>query len=645
MKTKLLALAILFFTSFSLMAQITGTVKNSSTLAPIANQSVILQGDSTSSIYMQTTTNASGQYTFNSIATGSSYYNVSTFDCNQASVSQTVYSTTATVDLLICVGNGGGPSSCVAVFTANPDSLNANTIHFVDLSAGSPTSWFWNFGDGTSSTLQNPTHTYAGNGSYNVYLSISSATCSDSTTQMVAIGGSTTCQAAFYSIPDSSNNMQIMFYDMSTGSPTSWAWDFGDGTTSTLQNPVHTYASNGSYTISLSISSANCSDSTSYPITVGGPAPCQSVFTYASSPANGLNIQFTDASTGSPTSWAWDFGDGSTSTAQNPSHTYASAGTYNVSLLIFGANCQSSSYQSVSVSNGTGTNFSVSGVVTAGNNNLDFGLVKLYQTSGTLVDSVSLDSNGGYTFNNVAAGSYLLYAIPATNSTSYATYAPTYYTNDILWSNATTLVISASQTNVNIDLAQITPVSGTGSVSGNLGTGSKGGVSGAVINLLMNSNPVASTTSDVSGDYHFNNLADGTYTIWVEIAGKTTTAIVVTLDASNPNSDNNDFVVTNSTVEPKTVSIDNSNKSLSIKTYPNPVENDLNIALNLENSSRVNLEIFNLAGQLLVSENYDLHSGSQTLRINLNQLAKGTYILKITDSNNAHTQQLINKIR
>jgi len=642
MKTKLLTLVVLLFTSFSLMAQITGTVKNSSTLSPIGNQTVYLTGDSLSGINMTTTTNSSGQFSFTNVGS-SNYYDVHTYDCNQSYVGQTITSFNTVVNLLICT-SGGNPTNCTSIFTFFTDSVNANLIHFNDLSTGNPVSWAWDFGDGTSSTLQNPSHLYSSNGNFTVALTITTANCTNTSSQIITVGNSTTCQSAFTYTISTSNTLTVQFNDVSTGNPSSWLWNFGDGITSTLQNPNHTYATNGTYTVSLAITTTNCTSTSNQTISVGSSSACQSAFTFNSNPANGLIIQFTDASTGSPTSWAWDFGDGTTSTQQNPSHTYT-AGTYNVTLLIFGTNCQSSSTQSITVSSGSGSNFSVSGTVTAGNNNLDYGIVKLYQTSGSLVASAPVGSNGAYTFSNIAQGSYLLYAIPASNSTYNLTYAPTYYTSDILWTGATTLTVNANQTGKNIALVQIVPMNGTGSISGNLDTGSKTAVSGAVVNLLNNSTPVSSVITSTNGNYIFGNLANGTYTIWAEIAGKTTTPIIVTIDVANPNSINNDFIVKPNAVVPKAVSIDDAKKSLNIKTYPNPVENNLNIALSLENSSRVNVEVFNLTGQLLISNVYDLQSGSQTLRVNLNQLAKGSYILKISDNNNAHTQQLITKIR
>ena len=128
--------------------------------------------------------------------------------------------------------------------------------------------------------------------------------------------------------------LTVNFTDTSTNSPTSWSWTFGDGGNSTSQNPSHQYTSAGTYTVSLTATNSAGSDGetkTNY-ITVTVPPP---VANFTGNPTSGtapLTVNFTDTSTNSPTSWSWNFGDSSTSTSQNPSHQYASAGTYTVSL-------------------------------------------------------------------------------------------------------------------------------------------------------------------------------------------------------------------------------------------------------------------------------------------------------------------------
>ncbi len=144
--------------------------------------------------------------------------------------------------------------------------------------------------------------------------------------------------AAFSGTPTSGTYpLTVAFTDASTNSPTSWAWTFGDGGTSTLQNPSHTYTAAGTYTVVLTATNAYGSDSetkTGY-ITVTAPPTDPPVAAFSGTPTSGtapLTVVFTDASTNSPTSWSWTFGDGGTSTLQNPSHTYTAEGTYTVVL-------------------------------------------------------------------------------------------------------------------------------------------------------------------------------------------------------------------------------------------------------------------------------------------------------------------------
>ena len=150
-------------------------------------------------------------------------------------------------------------------------------------------------------------------------------------------GGGTAPTAQFSANPTSGvAPLVVQFTDSSTGSPTSWSWNFGDGGTATTQSPSHTYSAAGVYTVSLTATNASGSDpevKNNY-ITVTAP-PTAPTAQFSATPTSGqapLPVQFTDASTGTPTSWAWNFGDGGTATTQSPSHTYGTAGVYTVTL-------------------------------------------------------------------------------------------------------------------------------------------------------------------------------------------------------------------------------------------------------------------------------------------------------------------------
>lgn len=149
--------------------------------------------------------------------------------------------------------------------------------------------------------------------------------------------------------------LSVTFADASTNIPTSWAWTFGDGGTSTSQNPTHSYTTPGTYTVVLvatNSAGSNTKTRTGY-VSVGG-AP---VADFTGTPLTGVSplaVAFTDTSTNTPTSWAWTFGDGGTSTSQNPTHSYTSPGIYTVVLVATNAAASNTKTQTGYVTVGAG---------------------------------------------------------------------------------------------------------------------------------------------------------------------------------------------------------------------------------------------------------------------------------------------------
>jgi PKD repeat protein len=129
--------------------------------------------------------------------------------------------------------------------------------------------------------------------------------------------------------------LAVDFNDLSSGPPTSWLWDFGDGATSTEQHPSHVYASAGTFSVTLTVTNAEGSDSRTQLGYVVVDAPLPPTADFDASPSAGtapLSVAFSDLSTGPPASWLWDFGDGATSSAQHPVHVYTTPGLYSVTL-------------------------------------------------------------------------------------------------------------------------------------------------------------------------------------------------------------------------------------------------------------------------------------------------------------------------
>jgi PKD repeat protein len=232
----------------------------------------------------------------------------------------------------------------VAAFSAPAVCAGAATV-FTNSSTGAA-SYSWNFGDSTAtSTATNPSHTYAAAGTYTVTLTATSASgCTNPVSHSVTVNAN---PVAAFSAPAVCEGASTAFTNSSTGA-VSYSWDFGDSTaSSTATNPSHTYAAAGTYTVTLTATSAaGCTNSIPHTVTVNAkpvaafsaPAACQ-----------GSASVFTNSSTGA-TSYSWDFGDGGNSTAINPSHTYATAGTFTVQLTATSAaGCTNSTSQSVTV--------------------------------------------------------------------------------------------------------------------------------------------------------------------------------------------------------------------------------------------------------------------------------------------------------
>ncbi len=230
----------------------------------------------------------------------------------------------------------------IAAFSASVTSGTAPLkILFTDSSIGEATSFIWNFGDGTNSRhAMNETHTFTKPGIYTVTLTVTNAAGSNTVkkSNYIVVEALKVPKAAFTANGISgSTPLAVLFTDSSTGSPTSWVWSFGDGITSTTQNPTHTYTKPGKYTVTLTVKNTVRSNKVTKPNYINVVAPLKPpVATFSASPTSGkaqMKVMFTDKSTGGAgTSWLWDFGDGTTSTTHNPTHTYTKAGKYTVTF-------------------------------------------------------------------------------------------------------------------------------------------------------------------------------------------------------------------------------------------------------------------------------------------------------------------------
>ena len=313
-------------------------------------------------------------------------------------------------------GGGNYPFGCFADFFAFGDTtLDMNFISFV---GDSSLTYAWDFGDGNTSNVMDPMHTYAAAGTYNVCLIVSDAAnnCADTLCQPVQVpfftgpwgpgtgtggpwgpgngpgtgGNWGACDAFFFPLTDSS--LTADFFPVMVDSNMTYAWDFGDGNTSSVINPSHTFGSAGAYIVTLTVSGqtalGSCTATFAQAVVVpfdsticgpwnpgygfpgggnGGPIiitlpggggpwgnPCSAMFMPLPDTVP-LSYFFVRLPLDSGLTYAWDFGDGNTSSSPLPNHIYAGPGNYGVCLTVSdaAAGCTDTFCDTITVTNAT----------------------------------------------------------------------------------------------------------------------------------------------------------------------------------------------------------------------------------------------------------------------------------------------------
>lgn len=228
----------------------------------------------------------------------------------------------------------------VASFTTDKISgVMPLVVQFTDTSTGNPTVWMWDFGDGSSSSEQNPQHTYTTAGTYLVKLTVTnqSGTTSSPTTSIGVTATGLAPVANFtMDVTEGPPPLTVHFTDTSTNNPTSWLWNFDDGSTSTEQNPTHIFTYDmGKFTVRLTTSNAYGSNQKSFNyIVTHALKPTVDFIANKTSGFYPFTAQFNATSSAPTATYAWDFGDGETSTEKDPMHTYTSTGKYTVTLIV-----------------------------------------------------------------------------------------------------------------------------------------------------------------------------------------------------------------------------------------------------------------------------------------------------------------------
>ncbi|OQP40763.1 hypothetical protein A4H97_14180 [Niastella yeongjuensis] len=208
--------------------------------------------------------------------------------------------------------------------------------------SGTASSFLWDFGDGTTSTQENPIHTYTSTGQYNISLkSVNSNGCTGSVTRVKAIDIQTGVKASFTvgGAANCSVPATLSFTNTSTGTGTlSYTWDFGDGSQSTLRDPVHTFTAAGHYTVKLVLkNNTGCTDT--YINTNVEVGANEAKFTAPAISCVNVPVTFFNTTAATPIGVSWNFGDGFTATGTPATHSYFSTGTYTITEVVNFGGC------------------------------------------------------------------------------------------------------------------------------------------------------------------------------------------------------------------------------------------------------------------------------------------------------------------
>lgn len=458
--------------------------------------------------------------------------------------------------------------------------------------------------------------------------------------------GGEECNANFTYQPDSSDLHIIYFTDLSTPAEgiDSWQWEFGDGTGSSEQNPSHVFGDAGTYNVCLTIHSTtdSCTDTYCGEVHVGNPAGCQADFIYQIDSNNLYEVSFSDQSTPAEGvyAWYWEFGEGSTSNEQNPFHTYNAPGTYNVCLSIhanMGEDTCVSTYCADVVVQGGSQSYHLGGNSFAGIYQLDEGFAYAYKLeNGNYAEVYSqlLDTLGYYLFYPVTEADFYTKVEPTPNSAYYQDYLPTYYGDATHWEDAEMISLNQNVFNADINLVQITQQSqGDGLIKGKIVHQDlyKNETPAHDIQIMLANETgeyVGLKYSDQEGNFEFSGLANGTYTLFAEIMGKSMEPKDFTLTEESHKVDDIVMIIGETAV----VFGIEENSSEYIKglgeIYPNPANSNIHLDIEMKKASELEVKIFNPSGQCVDSRN--IKPGlSETIEIDTEKLRPGIYILEL----------------
>lgn len=544
----------------------------------------------------------------------------------------------------VLVNNNSG--DCQAMFYGAPLGLS---VAFSDLSAGAPDTWFWDFGDGTSSGEQNPVHSWNVPGTFQVCLTIfnDSTQCQSTFCDFITIGDTLPDCHASYTYEQAGNNT-LAFTNLSTGMIDQFIWDFGDGSLFSHEyEPIHTFQQAGIYHVCLAIISnyTGCQDVLCIDITVGDTiSACQAAFSVIidSIPGNINHYWFNDTSTGNNISnWYWDFGDGFISYLPSVEHTFSEGSTYTVCHAVGGNGpggyCADTMYSTII----TPTYYNLGGQVFAGNfpinnpnNTGDTAVVRLYRKTGihfAEVASGQYFEYGYYFFLDVMEGNYVVHAELTPGSSAYQDYLPGYTGETRHWQQSQPVNLNTNDVfDANVIMPDLTPLeTGPGTIEGSLLCidNSYIDLRNRIIFLSQGGGIAAYTHTNEIGEFVFTNLPHSNYTLMAEIAGKYSRSLDIDLTGTITILSGLQLEVSSSYVFSKE---DNPYTSFSdTRLFPNPATDIIMLEFTVNEPVNLISEVYSSTGITCISNHNSFDAGQNKANFNIGSLSPGIYLLAL----------------
>jgi PKD repeat protein len=228
--------------------------------------------------------------------------------------------------------------ACEAGFNYEQQSRNSLVFEFTNISKGNIDQFFWNFGDGHTSTDENPVHEFDTPNDYIVSLTINGANCTDAVARQLSVDYRECLSKFSFVQANQGQQLVLEFKNESQGNKLQYYWQFGALGNSFETNPSYAFNTPGDYLITLNVASQGCFHSLAKTVTVSPLSQSFALFKNEQLFSPELRMQFTDLSVGEDILyWVWLFGDGASSEEQNPEHIYEQPGVYPVSLRLISA--------------------------------------------------------------------------------------------------------------------------------------------------------------------------------------------------------------------------------------------------------------------------------------------------------------------